>query len=706
MFNLPKLFPGRGTNAAFRRHHRLLVTLIAVLAAAFFALATDGRIELLDGTLYDLAVALRATPTERDTRVAVIAVDRESLAAPALANIPRPLFGPQYATLIEALANAGAVAIGVDVVLNYAASRLPALDPTYDAPLLKALAQHRDRIVIARTAATGVADPYLAVLFDPTTAKPGDDPPAVAYAELVSSGDGVQRWVYPALSTREGSLPTLAGRLAAIAGRPATGTPFMLAPRAPLERIPTFRFSDVLACAERDPEVLRRAFAGRVVLIGGDLPEEDRMRASDRFIRWPRVPPLTYASPGCSLEALGPSDPDADAIPGLHVHTVPGLHVHAAATSAILSGAGIQPISRSGSTMVTAGAAALAAGFSAAVTPVATGFIAIVLVIGLFAASITAMSSGYWLPVAVPALATIVAAVGAQATRFLVFEGRRRRVERAFGHYLAPALVERLAEDESGLSLGGELRDITVMFADLTGFTALSTTIDAALLTQATNRYFEAIVQAVDDAAGYVDKFVGDAVMALWGAPFLDPDHAPRAVACAAAVHARVRELAEQDLRTGSVAFTVKISIATGPAVVGNVGAHRRLSYTALGATVNLAARLEKVCSDYGCPTVLDETTVQKQAGHVLCCEIDDVLLRGMRAPVPVYIPIATTAEATEAARRAVERYGVALAELRAGRPEAAATIFDEIGASDAHPALATVARTMAVRARGSAVAL
>ena len=112
-------------------------------------------------------------------------------------------------------------------------------------------------------------------------------------------------------------------------------------------------------------------------------------------------------------------------------------------------------------------------------------------------------------------------------------EGAPGRVQRAFGHYLAPSLVDGLAQGETELRLGGERRDITVMFADLSGFTALSGRIGPEALMEVTNRYLGLIVAAVEETGGYVDKFIGDAVMAMWGAPLADPDHAAHAARAA-----------------------------------------------------------------------------------------------------------------------------------------------------------------------------
>ena len=151
-----------------------------------------------------------------------------------------------------------------------------------------------------------------------------------------------------------------------------------------------------------------------------------------------------------------------------------------------------------------------------------------------------------------------------------------RRIRRAFDHYLAPSLVDRLAENPSALKLGGEQRTITVMFADLTGFTAASTEMTPDALTGKVNRYFDFIVRPIDATGGYVERFLGDSSLAFWNAPLADPRHAVNAVRAAFDVVEGVRHAREEDEARGEKGFTIKVGINTGPAVVGNIGSKDR----------------------------------------------------------------------------------------------------------------------------------
>jgi adenylate cyclase len=258
--------------------------------------------------------------------------------------------------------------------------------------------------------------------------------------------------------------------------------------------------------------------------------------------------------------------------------------------------------------------------------------------------------------------------------------------------------VSKLADAETDVALGGEEREITVMFADLSNFTSVSDTMGPAELMELTNRYFKVIVDVIDRMGGYVDKFIGDSVMAMWGAPAPIRDAPDKALSAALAIQDRVQAMKADGTGGDLAQFNVKIGISTGPAIVGNVGTPRRLSYTALGATVNLAARLEKVCGTFVCPIVVDAATMEALRDRYLFCELDAVSLKGKRLPVAVYEAIAPLATATAAQREYVARYQIALQSYRSGDRERAAALWAELATA---PCSRSSAPTiMAARAR------
>ena len=290
----------------------------------------------------------------------------------------------------------------------------------------------------------------------------------------------------------------------------------------------------------------------------------------------------------------------------------------------------------------------------------------------------------------------------AQTVAFSALLRRRRRIRArmrtAFECYLDPKILESVFSDSKSLELGGESREITVMFADLSGFTAASTKMTPDALTSKVNRYFNYIVQPVDSTGGYVERFLGDAVLGMWGAPLTSEDHAVKAVRAAMAIVDGVRRAREEDEARGEPGFTIKVGINSGIAVVGNVGSENRFSYTAMGEDVNLAARLESVPPLYGCLIVAGEHTARLAEKAYLMRELDWLLVKGADKPMAVYQPLVELDSATAAQNEIVARFAQALEHYRARRFADACSIWDELAAEyEPHPSPSSV---MAARSR------
>ena len=221
-------------------------------------------------------------------------------------------------------------------------------------------------------------------------------------------------------------------------------------------------------------------------------------------------------------------------------------------------------------------------------------------------------------------------------------EESRRKVRSAFGHYLAPALVERLAEDPGQLRLGGEKRDMTVLFCDVRGFTAMAERLDAETLTDLINRLLTPLTEAIMRRGGTVDKYMGDCVMAFWNAPLDDPDHARNACRAALAM-ATLMEPLNAELAAEAAAegrpyppLRVGVGLNSGEAVVGNVGSEQRFDYSVLGDEVNLAARLEGQSKTYMIDVVMGENTMAR-APEFAALELDLIRVKGKREAVRIF---------------------------------------------------------------------
>ena len=635
-----------------RRHHRPLVGAVCAILAALLGMHGPDTTQL-DGVIFDLMVAQRndfaPRPVQVDREpVAVVAVDQGSMDADELAGLPRVLFSPYWGKLIDALDAAEARAIGFDVIFAWAAD---ALQPGMDTPLLEAIARLPEKVVIVRSSRTAPAAPFF------YAAGGGEDPHRLPLAELTPDADGVIRTVAPAVSTSEGEWPTLSGALIARAGATPAGN-VILAPRWRAESLPTYALIDVLRCAGGDAARLRAAFAGKVVLVGTTLPDEDRKLTTDRFIGQ-RDGPVEEAAKaeGCALAPLPPSDPRSQ--------TVPGVHVHALAVRATLTGDFPVMAERPFRAAINALVATVVAML---VLPlgVARALVWVVITEGaVYLVASLLMFIDVFLPVTLPMLAGAGTLLVSLTTRYVLEEKRRQRVQRAFGHYLAPRLVQTMLEDETPLRLGGETREVSVMFADLTGFTEVSGHLSPEQLMALVNRYLGIIVEAVEESGGYIDKFVGDGVMAFWGAPANDPEHAVHAVNGAIAAAEAVVRAAREDAEAGRPGFKVKIGINTGDAVIGNVGARGRFNYTAIGECVNVSARLESAAGDYAYGVLVGPATARAVEGRFVLCELDRILVKGVDMPLAIYRPLRLE---DPAAAVFAEGYATALADYRARR--------------------------------------
>ncbi len=224
-------------------------------------------------------------------------------------------------------------------------------------------------------------------------------------------------------------------------------------------------------------------------------------------------------------------------------------------------------------------------------------------------------------------------------------EAQRQQIRGAFGQYLSPALVEQLAEDPERLVLGGETRQMTILFSDVRGFTSISESYksDPQGLTTLMNRFLTPLSNAIMEHGGTIDKYMGDAVMAFWNAPLDDPDHAVNACAAALdmlqrleAVNAeREREAAEAG--QPFIPLDVGIGINTGECVVGNMGSDVRFDYSVLGDSVNLASRLEGQSKTYGVRTIIGQSTARLVGEAMATMELDAIRVKGKNEPETIY---------------------------------------------------------------------
>lgn len=221
-------------------------------------------------------------------------------------------------------------------------------------------------------------------------------------------------------------------------------------------------------------------------------------------------------------------------------------------------------------------------------------------------------------------------------------EAQKAQVRAAFGQYLSPALVERLASDPSQLKLGGEMRPMTLMFCDVRGFTTISELFDAQGLTRLINRFLTPMTDVIMARQGTIDKYMGDCIMAFWNAPLDDPEHARHACDSALSMMEQLKglnEALEQESvveKRRHVPLNIGIGLNTGTVCVGNMGSQQRFDYSVLGDDVNLASRLEGQSKTYGVTTVMGEGTA-RMAEDYAQIELDLIRVKGKTVPVRIF---------------------------------------------------------------------
>jgi adenylate cyclase len=349
----------------------------------------------------------------------------------------------------------------------------------------------------------------------------------------------------------------------------------------------------------------------------------------------PKIDPATFKDKVVVVSATASGTYEVQVTP--FKQGISGGEVHANVIDSLLRGRSIVPLANGSALALTFGGA-LALGILGAFVGVwtlagATALIAIMLIW----ISVRVFAAGVWMPLVTPLVAVGLTFVGELAWQYFVEGREKRQVKRLFSRYVPKDVYEQLIADPTRAALGGKRRHMTVLFSDVRGFTAMSEKATPEEVVGQLNDYFSRMVQVLFAHHGTLDKFVGDMVMGLFGAPLDDPDHAEHAVQAAIAMGEELNQLNREWAAAGKPQLDIGIGISTGDMVAGNIGSDTIMSYTVIGDTVNLGARLESLNKEYGTRIIVSEVTRAALKGRYDIRPLGEVTVKGKSKPVAIF---------------------------------------------------------------------
>lgn len=582
---------GAASSGRFRLRWRALARIALGVAAAVWLLALTPLLRQVEAWTLDMRLTLLAPDSPARDQIAVVAIDEA-----ALADLPyrSPIDRRFLAEVVAAILEADPSALGIDILFDQES------EPAKDRALAEVLQGAEVPVVVAHGGREGGLTAGQADHLDRFTE-------GLIRGNALFRADSLDSRLRTVGGFSPAGEPTFAGALfRAVSGRDPPDRPFLLAPALVASEQTPFRTLPARLLLE-DPLATRTWLEGRIVLLGATLPGDDRHDLAR----------ATTLADVAGVEVHG--HVLARLLDGFRPHPAPGwsqpLLLLVTTTVVVLLVAWRAP----GTLRI--GLGALAGGLALALTLVAA-------------------SRQVMVPVAGPAEAALIALASTRLRIAAADRAQRRFLHRAFGKYIAPALVKRLLEHPDELRLSGERREITALYTDLEGFTSLTEELSPAELIGFLNPYLDGICRIVVEHGGIVDKLVGDAVVALFNAPVDLPDHPAKAVAAALEIDAFSRRfIAQQEGQLGRSLGGTRIGVATGVVTVGNFGGEVLFDYTAQGPAMNLGARLEAANRELKTTICVAATTAARCPEHIFRA-LGTVRAKGFKEPVEVVTPV------------------------------------------------------------------
>jgi adenylate cyclase len=677
--------------------------LIALLAGAIF---TSPPLHKLQGLSLDILTALRArlVGDSRDpasSPVVVVAIDGETYDTPPFKGSPTLTWTREIGRVIGAVVDGGAKVVGFDVIFpsSIEQSEIPFGDAPlgarmkgFDRDFLIALRQASDtgKLVLGwhlssdhpdvpdRAQQLAVRNNIRALNVHTDT----DDVVRRIPLSLAIDGKPVSAMAVELASRALGAKPEIAPSgtmtLSGYVIPSAVPNTLTLNFRGAGRDVPTFSFADLRACVEKgDRDFFRRAFEGKVELLGSVLNFDDRKLTSMRLSGGYDGTPAAR----CALPASTQAAPATRS-------GIAGVFIHATAVRNLMERDAVSELGFPMRTILTIAFAALIA-IAASLFAPSGAVLAYLGVMAIYTAcAVSVFVHGLALPVSEPALAGLAAAAMMIGYRFVIADREERFLRKSFAFYLAPEIIDTMVASGKMPALGGEMRNVTVFFSDLSGFSSIAEKMSPGELVALMNDYLSEMTDIIERHGGYVDKYIGDSIVAMFGAPVADPDHARYAVLAALECRDRLEELNRSHPAFQGHALAHRIGLNTGEAVVGNIGSRRRFNYTVMSDTVNVASRLEGANKYYGTSIMASEMTVTQTGNSFAWRELDAIRVKGRDEPIKVYEPLAKGYQETDEQGRVAGAYAEGLKCWRAREFAEAAERFDRTARVDPPSAL------------------
>ncbi len=276
----------------------------------------------------------------------------------------------------------------------------------------------------------------------------------------------------------------------------------------------------------------------------------------------------------------------------------------------------------------------------------------------------TWQSGNLVLPLAATLLSVVILFVFDMSFGYFVESRGKRQLAGLFGQYVPPELVDEMSTDPQAFSLEGESREMTVLFSDVRSFTTISEGLDSKELSRLMNAFLTPMTRIIHDNRGTIDKYMGDAIMAFWGAPIRDSEHPRRALKAGMEMIAKLHEMQPEFQAQGWPEIRIGVDLNTGEMSVGNMGSEFRMAYTVMGDAVNLGSRLEGLTKGYGVQVIASEST-RKAVPEYTYRELDRVRVKGKDKPVTIYEPVGFTSELSKEVKKEIRLYHDALKLFR-----------------------------------------